>query len=482
MLKVAFPIEADAVRTVWEALRLPAPALARESYTAEQLEAELTGPGTGVRAVAVHKHRVRYVIDGCTSELTDVIADGRTTRTIAVETEDPALVTAAVRTLGLADYRNTAYPPGLAALLDGVAPRYAVIDAGTNSIKFHVAERDGGGFRTLVDRAELTRLGEGLEAGGEVIGGRARRARATRSPAMVDEADALHAVAIAAVGTAGLRIATNREDCRPGGRRGDRRADRGHLGRGGGAARLPRGPRRARAAGRVAGGVRHGRRQHAAHVRHRRPRSRSGSASTSVPCGSRSGSASTAPVSTEVLAEALAAIRADLSRLDGRDPVDRLVGMGGAVTNIAAVAHGMTTYDPDVIQGSVLERVRARPPARAVPDAARRRAALDPRAPAQARGRDPRRGMRRGLGHGRARRRPVDGQRPRPPARRPGHAVRRHPDRNGGIDMSPTKAKAAAASPRRPATHGGSHRPPVRRAGRARCSSSSAARTASSSR
>jgi len=62
------------------------------------------------------------------------------------------------------------------------------------------------------------------------------------------------------------------------------------------------------------------------------------------------------PVSTEVLAEALTAIRADLSRLDGRDPVDRLVGMGGAVTNIAAVSHGMTTYDPDVIQGSVLER------------------------------------------------------------------------------------------------------------------------------
>jgi exopolyphosphatase / guanosine-5'-triphosphate,3'-diphosphate pyrophosphatase len=36
--------------------------------------------------------------------------------------------------------------------------------------------------------------------------------------------------------------------------------------------------------------------------------------------------------------------------------VDRLVGMGGAVTNIAAVSHRMTTYDPDVIQGSVLER------------------------------------------------------------------------------------------------------------------------------
>ncbi len=30
--------------------------------------------------------------------------------------------------------------------------------------------------------------------------------------------------------------------------------------------------------------------------------------------------------------------------------------MGGAVTNITAVMHGLATYDPDVVQGSVLHR------------------------------------------------------------------------------------------------------------------------------
>jgi exopolyphosphatase/guanosine-5'-triphosphate,3'-diphosphate pyrophosphatase len=30
--------------------------------------------------------------------------------------------------------------------------------------------------------------------------------------------------------------------------------------------------------------------------------------------------------------------------------------MGGAVTNIAAVMHGLAVYDPDVIQGTVLDR------------------------------------------------------------------------------------------------------------------------------
>ena len=36
--------------------------------------------------------------------------------------------------------------------------------------------------------------------------------------------------------------------------------------------------------------------------------------------------------------------------------MDALVGMGGAITNITAVKHGMATYDPDVVQGTVLDR------------------------------------------------------------------------------------------------------------------------------
>ena len=61
-------------------------------------------------------------------------------------------------------------------------------------------------------------------------------------------------------------------------------------------------------------------------------------------------------VTAEVLAEAVAAISGDLSRLDGRARPDVLVGMGGAVTNMTAVMHGLATYDPDVVQGSVLTR------------------------------------------------------------------------------------------------------------------------------
>ena len=61
-------------------------------------------------------------------------------------------------------------------------------------------------------------------------------------------------------------------------------------------------------------------------------------------------------VAPDVLVEAMQAISADLSSLDDRGAPDALVAMGGAVTNITAVSHSMATYDPDVVQGTVLDR------------------------------------------------------------------------------------------------------------------------------
>jgi exopolyphosphatase / guanosine-5'-triphosphate,3'-diphosphate pyrophosphatase len=61
-------------------------------------------------------------------------------------------------------------------------------------------------------------------------------------------------------------------------------------------------------------------------------------------------------VSPGVLKEAMAAISADLSRIDGRPVPDALVAMGGAVTNITAVKHQLAAYDPALVQGTVLDR------------------------------------------------------------------------------------------------------------------------------
>ena len=146
VMKAGFPLPAAETAKVFEALRLPPPPQPSASYTLDQFIDEFAKPGGAIRAVKVHKRRTRYTVGGCMAELSDVVANGKPTRTIAVESEDAAAVIRAVRELGLGGYTNMSYPHGLAALLDGEPARFAVIDVGTNSVKFHIGERepDGG--------------------------------------------------------------------------------------------------------------------------------------------------------------------------------------------------------------------------------------------------------------------------------------------------------------------------------------------------
>ncbi len=63
-----------------------------------------------MRAVAVHRRRLHYTVNGCMSEVTEVVAEGKKVRTLAIESEGADRVVAAVRELGLADRANTSYP------------------------------------------------------------------------------------------------------------------------------------------------------------------------------------------------------------------------------------------------------------------------------------------------------------------------------------------------------------------------------------
>jgi exopolyphosphatase/guanosine-5'-triphosphate,3'-diphosphate pyrophosphatase len=353
-MKAGFPLAAADAGRVFAAVGLPVPTLARPEYTLEQFLDEVARPG-GFRVTEVHKRRVRHVIGGCTAEVSDVTADGIPTRTVAIESEDAAAVVAAVRSMGLADFLNTAYGRGLAALLDGAPARYAVIDVGTNSVKFHVGERAADGSWTRVlDRAEVTRLGEGLDEQGTIREEPAART-AEAIAGMVDEARSVGALAIAAVGTAGLRMATNRDAVLD-----------SILARAGVRVEVISGEEESRLAFLAArAGVGLGAGTVAVFD--------TGGGSTQLTFGHEDrvderfsvnvGAARfterfglDGPVPPAVLDEAVAAIAGDLGRLDGRPPVDALVGMGGAITNITAVSHGMTEYDPDRVQGTVLTR------------------------------------------------------------------------------------------------------------------------------
>jgi exopolyphosphatase/guanosine-5'-triphosphate,3'-diphosphate pyrophosphatase len=355
IMKQPFPLKAADAAKVFESVGLAAPQLARDAYTLDQLIGEAVAPSGLLHPVRVHKRRVRYTVGGCTSELSEVRADGRATRTIAIEAEDAAAVVSAVASVGLRGYFNTNYAQGLKALLEAAPERYAVIDVGTNSVKLHVGERDGSGsWRTIVDRAELTRLGEGLETNQQITPEAAERTTSAIAE-MSGEAKRNGVRAIVAVGTAGLRIARNRTAVleRIRGRTGvsievipgDEEGRLAYLAvkaglrmpegsvvvfdTGGGSTQFTFGQE-----GRVD-------EQFSVEVGAVRYTERFGLAGAVAP---------------DVLRGALATIAADLSRVEGRPRPDALVAMGGAVTNIAAVKHGLSRYDPNVIQGTVLDR------------------------------------------------------------------------------------------------------------------------------
>jgi exopolyphosphatase / guanosine-5'-triphosphate,3'-diphosphate pyrophosphatase len=229
-----------------------------------------------------------------------------------------------------------------------------VIDVGTNSVKFVIAERaENGSWTTVVDRAELTRLGEGLDDGGELRPEPIERTVEVVA-AMVEEARQAGVAEIAAVGTAGLRIASNSATFLDAARErtgvdvevisGEEESRLAYLAvtsaldvgdntlvvfdSGGGSSQFTFG-RADRVDERFSVNV------------------------GAVGFTERFGLDGV--VDEQTLGAARDAIAADLDRLDGRPVPDVVVGMGGAVTNLAAVKHQLATYDPSVIQGATLE-------------------------------------------------------------------------------------------------------------------------------
>ena len=354
VLKTAFPIGVEDARQVFAMLELPAPALDRERYTEVEFLDAVTGRDGPLRRVDVHKRRVRYTVNGCTSEVTDLIANGQPIRTIAIESTDQAAVLEAIREMGLAGYHNMNYGVGLRAVIDGRPERYAVIDIGTNSVILRIAERIPGGWTTLTDRVEITRLGEGLEATGS-ISPEASRRTLDAIVQMIADARAQDVLAIVAVGTAGLRVAAN----------ADALIDALYRDTGVTIEVIP--------------GDEESRLAYQAAVAGLDPVSASmvvfdtGGGSSQFTFGSpdRIAERFSVPVGAVRFTErfgldgvvddtamehARSAIASDLDRLDHRAHPDRVVGMGGAVTNMAAVMHQMSRYDPDVVRGTVLDR------------------------------------------------------------------------------------------------------------------------------
>ena len=235
---------------------------------------------------------------------------------------------------------------------DGTPVRFAVLDVGTNSVKFHIGALEAdGSWTAIADRAVVTRLGTNLDGGH--ISDAALERTVEAIAGMVAEAKENGVRDMAAVGTAVFRIAANAGEAlaaireRTGVRievlSGEEEARLAYLativalgstvGRtvvfdtGGGSSQFTFGH----------GGAIDER--FSVNVGAARYTDRFGLAGS---------------VSGDVLRQAMAAIADDLSCLDGRPAPDILVGMGGALTNMIAVALGLAEYDRARVQGATV--------------------------------------------------------------------------------------------------------------------------------
>ena len=140
VMKAGFPLAKADVGRVFDALRLDTPPLDRGHVHARPVHRGAGGGGqvprststSGGSATRSTGARPRYRHHRRWPSRSGRSRSSRRTRRRSC---------AAVRAVGLAGYLNTNYPRGLTDLLAGAPPRFAVIDVGTNSIKFHVGER-----------------------------------------------------------------------------------------------------------------------------------------------------------------------------------------------------------------------------------------------------------------------------------------------------------------------------------------------------
>ena len=353
-LKAPFPLGEAAVTAAFEALGAPPPAARRSGLGLDQLIEHLAASRDDLRVVAIHKRRRRAVLDDCMVELTEIRAEGRTVRTVTVESPDPGLVSRTITRLELDGRPNVCVPRGLKSMLGWGPRRFAVIDVGTNSVKLARGHRDEDGTpRIEVETAVVTRLGEGLAAtGGLTPASMNRTVDAIEN--LVDEARQDGPLDIVAVGTAGLRQAPNRDEL------------------------VAAVHSRCGVAVEVISGREEARLAYTAAVSalpltgDRLLVFDSGGGSSQFTFGSvdrieeqfsvdvgavrfaeRFGLADAVPRAT--VEAALSAIAADLVELRNRRRPDMVIAMGGTSTNLAAVTHGLDHYDPDLVHATILD-------------------------------------------------------------------------------------------------------------------------------
>ncbi len=230
---------------------------------------------------------------------------------------------------------------------------YATIDVGSNSILLYIAEKDEQGHWTpVMDRVEVTRLAEGLQATGFLKAEAMKRTVRALSGFMA-LAKEQGAVQVAAVGTMCLRAAKNAGDFLQQVKNecgltvkvisGEEEARLSFLG-------VKSGMNLSR--GRfvifdIGGGSTEFIFAKGEHIERKFSINIGAAGLTEKYLISN-------PVTKEELAMMLNAVQASFADFEADGKVDALIGIGGTLTTMGAVLHQVAVYDPDIIHGYVL--------------------------------------------------------------------------------------------------------------------------------
>lgn len=109
-LKGEFPMPAAMIREeIFPAFGVTIPEFKRLDYTLAQYLEEIIKPHPELSAARVFKRRFGFTVNGCITEIAELLINGAAIQTVAVESEDVEAVLQAQEMLGLQEYENINY-------------------------------------------------------------------------------------------------------------------------------------------------------------------------------------------------------------------------------------------------------------------------------------------------------------------------------------------------------------------------------------
>jgi hypothetical protein len=109
-LKAEFPLLVAVIRDeVFPSLGVVIPQFNQSEYTLGQFLEDIILPHPELTLARVYKRRFGYSIQGCISEIAELLINGAAIKTVAVESDNIEAVLKAIEKLGLQEYENVNY-------------------------------------------------------------------------------------------------------------------------------------------------------------------------------------------------------------------------------------------------------------------------------------------------------------------------------------------------------------------------------------